>query len=176
MALFKVVNQRRRPLHRAPVPDHPWVERNQSSVPQPQTRDLSECSFFWGDQPSMVAFSCLHQHRPTEDDKICGWLGVEHLRLRQKRGQPHLKWIWDGPRKGLKFSTQCSQERRLGRALDAQSNLSATVQVVGKPYLSPGDTLFYVQLVSQLGLCGCRYIESPPHNKSGADPKIGHAH
>ena len=66
--------------------------------------------------------------------------------------------------------------RRLGRALDAQSNLSATIQVVGKPYFSPGDTLFYVQLVSQLGLCGCRYIESPPHDKSGADPKIGHAH
>ena len=66
--------------------------------------------------------------------------------------------------------------RRLGRALDAQSNPSATIQVVGKPYFSPGDTLFYVQLVSQLGLCGCRYIESPPHDKSGADPKIGHAH
>ena len=36
---------------------------------------------------------------------------------------------------------------------------------------------FYVQLVSQPWLCGwpCRYIESPPHDKSGEDPKIGHA-
>ena len=45
-----------------------------------------------------------------------------------------------------------------------------------RQFVFPGAT-FYVQLVSQPWLCGwpCRYIESPPHDKSGEDPKIGHA-